>query len=123
MQVLLKTLRPRFGMSRLAALLALIVFDLFLVCAAEHVGVGRLDADRSDSCSCLSVPDDGTDRLLDKLRQPEVLAVQSNPIDVDFTSCVFSALAQPSGNSSSPLDGPRAVSRLPLHVRLCVWLV
>jgi hypothetical protein len=71
----------------------------------------------------LTVPDDGTGRLLDKLRQPEVLAVEPNVIDADLTSGVCSELAQQPGGASSSLTGPRAVSRRRLHLRLCVWLV
>ena len=62
-------------------LLALIVFDVFLVCAAEHVGLGRPGADAPEASACLTVPDDGTGRLLDKLRQAEVLAVEPNAIE------------------------------------------
>jgi hypothetical protein len=114
---------PRFGTSRLAILLSLIVFDVFLVCAAEHVGLGRPSADASEASSCLTVPDDGTGRLLDKLRQPEVLAVEPNPIEADFGAGVIFDLVKQSGGPSSSSTGPRPVSHLPLHLRLCVWLV
>jgi hypothetical protein len=108
---------------RLTLLLALILFDVFLVCAAEHVGIGRPGAETSHAASRLSAPDDGSQRLLDKLRQPELLAVEPATVHADLGGPNTSEAAEQSGALPWALTGPRPLSRLPLHLRLCVWLV
>jgi hypothetical protein len=121
MKRLFLRLTPKFTTPPLTLLLALVLFDVFLICAAERVGIGR-PAEQYPHVASLTVPEDGKDRLVDQLRHPELLAFEPSVFaDCQHSEC-FETVT-PSGPRPLEPTGAHTFPHLPLHLCLCVWLI